>query len=300
MLEEAIELRKINDQIDILMMGPIDKKDLKYASKYRIEITLHDEDLINQVIDISLKITVHLKIDTGMLRYGITGENQITKAIENLQNNNNIDLKGLYTHFSTANDGYDFFLEQKNRFELLLTQIKDKPRVVHMSNSAATLKYESNIPYTTHVRYGISLYGLSLDKIEFNLKPAMVLKTKIVSTKVVEKGACVGYGQTYCFNETARIGIIPIGYADGLLRRNKYGDVEINGKRYKIVGNICMDATYILIDETVSKGDEVIIFGQLITANEMMERNKTIHYEILTSISNRVKRIYVEGGKHER
>lgn len=291
-LEEALELRKINQQVDLLMMGPIRVSDLEIASKEHIEITLFDEEITKQVMSLRIKLTCHLKVDTGMHRYGISDDQVVIELVEKLQNQAHIDLKGIYTHFATADNDTSFYNIQENKFHKLMTQLKIRPRMVHMSNSSSTLNYEKEIDYTTHVRYGISLYGLSLDSKHHGIIPAMKLKTRIVSLKPLKKGECIGYGQTYCAMEDEIIGILPIGYADGYLRRNKNGDVEIKNRRYPLVGNICMDACFVKVDSKVKVGDVVTLFGGLVSIDEVAKRNKTINYEIVTSISYRVPKKY--------
>ena len=173
-----------------------------------------------------------------------------------------------------------------------------RPKNKHKSDVKSaideTAKYlVKDIDFTTHVRYGISLYGLSLDSKNQGLIPVMKLKTKIVSLKSLKKGECVGYSQTYCAIEDEIIGILPIGYADGFLRRNKHGDIEIKNKRYQLVGNICMDACFAKVDTSIKVGDVVTLFGGLVSIDEVAKRNKTINYEIVTSISYRVPKKYI-------
>ncbi len=292
-LEEALELRKVNHNVHLLMMGPIQKKDLEVASKHDIEITLYDEEITHYVLSSKLPLICHVKMDTGMHRYGVMDETYICQVIEELQKKTNIKLKGIYTHFATADSDEVFYYRQVDRFYKLFTQLKVKPPVIHMSNSSSTLNYEKDFDFTTHVRYGISLYGLTLEPKNHNLKTVMKLKTRIATIKSLKKGECVGYGQTYCAKEDEIIGVLPIGYADGFLRRNKHGDVEIKKRRYQLVGNICMDACFVKIDDSIKVGNIVTLFGGLVTTDEVAKRNKTINYEIVTSISYRVTKEYV-------
>lgn len=296
-LEEGLELRKRNPSVLLLMMGPILKEQLEIASHNRIEITLYDEPILKAVIESKIPLTCHLKIDTGMGRYGIKDEDEILLLIHQLQQTPLIDLRGIYTHFATANEDFDFYQLQRSRFEKIIKRLEKKPPVIHCSNSSSILKYEEDIHVTTHARYGISLYGLSLDPEDFGLKPVMKLKTRIVTIKELKAGECIGYGQTYCVSEPTKIAILPIGYADGFLRRNRDGDVEIKRKRYALVGTICMDACFVKVDESIHLKDLVTLFGGLISTNEVMRRNDTINYEIATSISYRVPRRYIKGGK---
>ena len=121
-----------------------------------------------------------------------------------------------------------------------------------------------------------------------------MLKTKISQLKKFLPGDKVGYGATYTASGHEIIGVLPIGYADGFIRKNQGGDVEINGKRYPIVGRICMDQLFVKVDETVSKDDDVILFGGVISIDEVAHRLDTINYEVICSISDRVPREYIK------
>ncbi|MDO9628525.1 MAG: alanine racemase [Acholeplasmataceae bacterium] len=297
LLEEALELRKVLNDASILMMGPLLIEDLQIASDNRIEFTIYDIPIYEAVMKSNLKLTCHLKIDSGMSRYGLIEPKMIIDVVSNLQSKKNIDLKGIYTHFATANENEEFYFNQVIRMKNILDQIKVKPRMIHMSNSSSTFKYEKKYDFTTHVRLGISLYGLSLDDPKPNIIPVMSLKSKVVQIKELHNGDSLGYGATYKAKGHEFIAILPIGYADGLIRKNKNGCVEINSKKYKIVGIICMDACFIKVDETVHVGDVATIFGGIITVDDIAKRLNTINYEVVTSVSNRVPRIMVEGAK---
>ena len=299
LLEEALELRKINDDIDILMLGPVMVQDLKICSKKRIEFTIYDFEIAEAVLHSKYTLTCHLKVDTGMNRYGITEPNIIIETIDRMQAASHIHLKGLFTHFATANENEEFYMNQLNRMNTIIRSIKKLPEMIHISNSSSTFKYEFQIPYTTHVRLGISLYGLSLDLDQPDIKPVMKLQSKVVQIKTLKPGDCVGYGASYCAKEQEKIAILPIGYADGFLRRNKSGFVEIHQKKYKIVGIVCMDACFIKIDDTIQVGDAVTLFGGIITIDDVARRLNTINYEVITSISSRVPRVYITSHKGE-
>ena len=156
------------------------------------------------------------------------------------------------------------------------------------------IKYEENIHFTTHTRLGISLYGLTLDQETRFLKNTYRLISHISDIKMLEPGDKVGYGATYIAKEKEIIGILPIGYADGFIRQNQGGDVEINGKRYLIVGRICMDQMFIKIDDTITKEDDVILFGGLVSIDEVATRLNTINYEIVCQITSRVPKVYLK------
>ncbi len=300
LLEEALELRAIFKDIDILMLGPIMPEDLKVASKNHIEITIYDDEIYQAIKKSKYWITCHVKVDSGMSRYGLTEPEKIAKMIENLELSDHISLKGIYTHFATANDDETYYRMQLEKFKLVLDAIRTLPPMIHISNSSSTLKYEKNYDFTTHFRLGISLYGLSLDHPKPDIKPVMSLKSKVVQIKELKPGECVGYGATYCAKEHEKTGILPIGYADGFIRKNKNSSVEINNKLYQLVGTICMDACFIKIDDEISLGDTVTLYGGMISIDEVAKRLQTINYEVCTSLSYRVPRVMIKGGKHDK
>jgi alanine racemase len=297
LLEEALEIRAHFDDIDILMLGPVMESDILVCSLNRIELSVYDEHIYESVLKFGHHITCHLKVDTGMSRYGFRGVENISKVVSNLQKQKHINLKGIFTHFATADHDEMFYQKQLEQMRLILSSLKKVPPMVHVSNSSSTFKYESKIEFTTHVRLGISLYGLSLDEKKPNLKPVMSLKSRVVQIKELNPGDCVGYGATYCATEKERIAILPIGYADGWIRKNKTGHVQFHDKKYKIVGIICMDACFVKIDESVHVNDTAILFGDLISIDDIAKRLNTINYEVVTQVSYRVPRIMIKGDK---
>ena len=298
LLEEALELKAVIKNIDILIMGAVLEDQFPLVSKHQLTMTLYDEDICYKALKSHLPLKCHIKIDTGMSRYGLRDQTQSVEVIETLMEAKHIDLEGVYTHFATADDDEVFYLKQMHRFKSFVEKLKKRPRIIHASNSSSIAKYENQMLFTTHARIGISLYGLSLDHLIKDIKPVMTLKTKIVQVKHLKPREYVGYGITYCATEETYVGLIPIGYADGFLRRNKHGDVLIHGKKYPLIGNICMDTSFIKIDSSIKKGDEVILFGsQALHTDIVAKRNESIHYEIVTSISYRVPRIYIKEGK---
>jgi alanine racemase len=295
LLEEAIELRKENHDIDLLMLGPILPSQFSLCEMHNIQFTLYDQGLADEVLRYPRTLSFHLKFDSGMHRYGFTEEDDVIRFMREVKKTKH-QLVGIYSHFATANEQNNLFYEQIDAMKSLISRLPYRPHMIHLSNSSASIRYESHIDFTTHVRLGISLYGLSLDEDKTGLHPVMKLKTQVVQIKRLKAGQTVGYGGTYQAKEDERIAILPIGYADGWIRRNKTGMVEIRGSRYKTVGIICMDACFIKVDESVQVGDEVTLFGGLISIDEVAKRLSTIHYEVTCLISSRVPRHYVKGG----
>ncbi len=293
LLEEALELRNKNKEVGILLLGAISKEQLKIISDNQIDIFVYSNELLKDVLESGLPLRIHLKYDTGMHRYGFTDLNELLNAIHKIKNHQTVKWIGISTHFATADENEVLYQNQVEKFKQLLNSISNKPEMIHISNSASTVFYESTYAFTTHVRVGIALYGLSFEHLNFCFKPVMSLHSHIVQIKMIKKGKFVSYGATYQALEDEYIGVIPIGYADGWLRVNRESKVEINNKLYPIVGTICMDATVIKIDKSVSLGAEVILFGGLVSAKDVATHQKTIVYEVCTNISGRVPRKYI-------
>ena len=205
-----------------------------------------------------------------------------------------LQVEGIFTHFSTADVDKSYYDIQVSRFKEVLNMLDYEFTMIHASNSSSSIKYENNLDFTTHVRLGISLYGLSLDANMDFLKTTFILKTKVSEIKVLNPGDKVGYGATYTAKQKEIIGILPLGYGDGFIRKNQGGDVEISGERYPIIGRICMDQMFVKINENIMKTNDVILFGGLVTTDEVAKRLGTINYEVICSITYRVPRRYIK------
>ena len=293
MVEEALELREKHKDIDILIMGVTHKEDLCDCANNNFTVTISNMDQIDSLMELDRELKVHIKIDTGMNRLGFKSDVEINDAIVFLKDHHYINLVGIYTHFATADGDFDYYDLQRIRFEEILDYVDYDFEMVHCSNSSSSIKYESSMSYTTHTRLGISLYGLTLDEDMDFLKNTYRLCTHIAEIKHLKKGEKLGYGITYEAKEDEIIGVLPIGYADGFIRKNQGGDVEINNKRYKIVGRICMDQMFVKIDESITKKDKVVLFGGIISIDEVAKRLDTINYEIICQITYRVPKIYI-------
>lgn len=293
LLEEALELREKNKKVGIIVLGAISKEQLKIISDNDLDIFVYSNELLNDVLESRLPLRIHLKYDTGMHRYGFTSLKEILNAVHQIENHSPVKWIGIATHFATAGDNEAIYRNQVETFKELLNHLPSKPEMIHMSNSASTALYESAFDFTTHVRVGIALYGLSLEHLNLGLQPVMSLHSHIVQIKKLKKGEFVSYGATYQAKEDEYIGVMPIGYADGWLRVNRDSMVEINHKLYPLVGTICMDATIVKIDESIQVGAEVILFGGLVSTKAVADHQKTIVYEVCTNISARVPRRYI-------
>ncbi|HHT39980.1 MAG: alanine racemase [Acholeplasmatales bacterium] len=294
LLEEALHLRKHFKDLKIIILGAVLKEDLAVISKYNLDMTINDEEMLKAVLKFDRPLNCHLKVDTGMARYGIIESDRIIKATTELTKNPLIDLVGIYTHLAIVDENESYLDKQLKKMEKIVASLKEKPPYIHISSSSAIFTKEKALDYTTHVRLGISLYGLSINPKTPPLYPVMKLFTTVTQIRLLKPGDCVGYGADYCPVKPEFIAVLQIGYGDGFLRRNKNSFVEINNKRYQLVGKICMDACFVLVDETIKTGDIVTVFGNLITVDEVADYNETINYEIVTTMSLRIERRYLK------
>ncbi len=295
LMEEALELKDALPDIDVLVMGLTGPKDFETAVNRDVIITVFDESVAEELLKRTHSIRFHLKVDTGMNRLGFKHDEDVIAFMQRVKAESNLRMEGIYTHFATADSNPEYYRYQQERFALLLKKIPFTPPMVHASNSSSAIKYEQAMPYTTHARVGILLYGLTLDKGLDFLKPAMRLTTRVMHLKQLQKGERISYNITYEATTDERIAVLPIGYADGLIRKNQGGDVSIHGKRYPIVGRVCMDQTLIRVDEDVKLNDCVHIMGDNpIHIDEVAERLDTINYEVVTQVGARVPRVYYD------
>ena len=208
-----------------------------------------------------------------------------------------LKVKSLFSHLSGSDSAEfdDYTNLQINRFTESADQLEQGIRyksMRHILNSGGIERFADS--QMDMVRLGIGLYGVSASGAE-GLKSVSTLKTTILQIKNIAAGESVGYSRKWTLSRDSRIGCIPIGYADGLDRHlsNGVGEVIVNGKRAPIIGNICMDITMIDLTEIAAEeGDTAILFGEELPVTEMAEKLNTIAYEIITSVSSRVKRVY--------
>jgi len=303
-IEEGIELRKEKIEAPILVFGSHDISYLIQALDYNLEITITSMQQIEDLKNFGKKCNVHIKVDTGMHRVGFKIED-FEQALQQILDSQQIELKGIYSHFATSDDKDDsFFKQQLQRFKEI-KKISEKyiqhNVLFHMANSGAIMKFPES--YFDMVRPGVMLYG-GLPNPKFitnwNLKQVMELRSKISLTKFIKKGDSVSYSRRYYSENDTQIGVIPIGYADGYSRAltNKT-EAIITNKKYPVVGTICMDM--IMVDSqnlpSLQTGDEVILYGksgeQEISIDEIAGKTGTIAYEVTCNVSRRIPRIHI-------
>ena len=283
-LEEALKIRKITNT-RILVLEPIDIKYIDKAHQNNITLTISSLDYLEKIKDKCF--TCHLKINTGMNRLGIKNKEELNEVYKIIKNSN-ITIEGIYTHIYKSSDKA-LTEKQFKRFENITKDIDlNEFEIVHIPNSETITNYKKK-DYVNGCRMGIIMYGFSNN---LNLESVFTLKSRIIEIKHIKKDDTVGYDGNYKATKDELIGIIPIGYADGIIRKNTGRYVYINNKQYQIVGNICMDMLFVLIDENVKLNDEVLIIKDNNHINEIANHLDTINYEVMCSISNRVNRKY--------
>ena len=302
LLEEAINLRTHGVRIPILAWLVSPGSDFKSAVDHDIDIAVASIAALREIAVLPGKPRIHIELDTGMTRGGFLDEWQ-----EFLQQDfSTVNVIGVFSHFARADEPNEKQNEEQfNRFNQMVADLANigiNPPIKHLSNSAATLKNPS--AHFNLVRTGISLYGLSPDvsslgnSRDLSLKPVMQLRAKLHLVKQVPAGAAVGYGATAHTTQETKLGVVAMGYADGIPRIAKNVGVFIDGKRAPVIGRISMDQFVVDLgaDSTAVSGDWVIVFGDgskgEYTADDWGAASLSINYEIVTRIGPRVPRIY--------
>ncbi|MGP7819081.1 alanine racemase [Niallia sp. 01092] len=307
-LDEAIHLRQKGITAPILVLGAIRYKDINIAVKYDITMTMFEVEWLKKAVEIlepANTLKIHIKIDTGMGRIGLRDKEEIKEVERLITPHKNIKIEGVFTHFATADELNSTYLEQQlKRFQFMLSYFSNPPAIVHCSNSAASLLYP-DMQFNA-VRMGISMYGLTPSiaiekKLPYPLKEAFSLHTRIVQVKKLQKGDKVSYGATYEAAEEEWVATLPIGYADGWLRKLSGQEVLVNGRRAPIIGRVCMDQCMIKLPFYMEPGTKVTLIGKqniaAISVNDIAAKLQTINYEVTCTISNRVPRVYKKDGK---
>ncbi|HET7522492.1 MAG TPA: alanine racemase [Bacillales bacterium] len=306
-LDEAIALRKAGIIAPILVFGWVRPEDAPVAARLGISLTVFQHNWLIEAKrhhSDGRKLNVHLKLDTGMGRIGARDRSEIAAIVKAVHRDDSLHLEGVFTHFATADErDSSYFKKQYTRFETMLSWLDDwrgRPEIIHCANSATAIHYPGKV--FNLIRLGIAMYGLapSLDMVPtlpFPLKQAFTLHSRLVHVKQIEPGDAISYGATYVAREREWIGTVPLGYADGWLRKiAKKGEVLVDGKRAPIVGRICMDFFMVRLPENKKIGTLVTLIGkqgnERIDVEDIASQLETITYEIPCMISGRVPRIY--------
>lgn len=304
MLDEGLELRNAGLTGLILVLGITPVTYAPVAAENDISLTVGDLDWLNQYAQIAKDMAlpplkVHLALDTGMGRIGFTDVDEFKQALQLVQNPA-FNFEGIFTHFATADAADEtYFNKQLARWRDFLSVVDQKPPYVHMANSAVGMWHQNEIEANT-VRMGISMYGCNPSGHDLpdslNLKPVASLVAKTSFVKHLSAGESISYGATYTAKSDEWVATLPIGYADGYLRRMQGYKVLLAGQECDILGRICMDQFMIRLPNEVPVGTEVVLMGQsgdkILSATDLADHAQTINYEILTGLTPRLKRTY--------
>lgn len=302
-LDEALEIRESGVAAPILVLGITSTKYAEIANKADISLTVGSLDWLEQAVKENIyQLKIHLGIDSGMGRIGFIDHESLVQACQFIKNHPEAFIpEGLFTHFATADSPDEsYFEKQVSRFKEIKQDLPIKFKYVHCANSATALWHQDLA--INMVRYGIALYGLNpsqtdITNLPFELKPVLSLHSELVFVKKVQPGESIGYGATYTSNQEEWIGTVPMGYADGWLRRMSGFDVLIDGQRCPIVGRVCMDQFMVKSPAKMPVGAKVTLIGKSgedeITATDVALYAGTINYEILCCLSERLPRVYI-------
>ena len=304
-LEEAIALRRAGINCQILVLGYTSPDRTAEAVNHNISLTIYDQQMgeayAEQAERFGGGLRLHIKVDTGMGRLGISPDTAL-EFIEKISKLPQINIEGIFTHFARADEPDAGTTEkQLARFDQLVQNLRRDgiaPRYIHAANSAAIL----NFPQAHYdlVRPGIAMYGFRPapeTNLPASIRPAITWKTRLTSVRMFPPGHGISYGHIYHTRATERIGSIAIGYADGF--RRVAGNVAlVRGKRVPVVGRVCMDQCMLQLDSVpdAAIGDEVVLLGsqgtEMISAEEIGDRWGSFNYEVICGLSARLPRFY--------
>ncbi len=309
-LDEAFRLREVNIRKPILVLSYyfLNRKDIEKAIKWNISLVIFRIDQLKfirkEARRLKKKVKVHLKVDVGTSRIGFL-KKDLDRVIKLLIASPEIDVEGVMSHFSSSEESKSLTEAQLTRFEIYIEKLCKhgiEPSIKHIACSAASLV--NNRTHGDIARVGISLYGIwPSEKVKKNqttieLKPALTWKTKIIQIKEVPKGTKISYGGTYITKRNTKIGILPVGYWEGVRRlRSNKGYVLVKDKRALILGRVCMNLFMVDLTATndVKVNDEVVLIGKQgkeeIRAEEIAMEEKSINYEVVTEINPLLPRI---------
>lgn len=312
-IQEAMELRENNITIPILILGTISPMYTAIAFKNDITIAIFDYEYARKISDAAVekggKLNVHIKVDTGLARFGISIHKNMKKAIEEtlrIAELPGIKLSGVFTHFAVGGDKTqdNYSLMQLNHFNTYADTLLNKGLKLlrHCANSPVTLRFPQ--ARFDMVRLGTLIYGMNPFGFNLDLKPIMELKSRIMSIRYLDIDDSIGYDKMFTAQRLSKIALIPFGYADGVHRCcSNQAHVLVNGKRVKLIGKIGMDISFADITDVpeVKVDDVVTIFGQdqdeFISVYEYTNLYPGSAPELTCMLGRRVPKFYIKGGE---
>lgn len=308
-LDEARELRRVGIRTPILILGHTPASMVPWLIQYGVTQTAANDEIAREYSEVAGAcggvLKIHVKVDTGMSRLGVLVRephfSHGVSAIERICELPHLETEGIFTHFASADDAdaenEAYTREQFSIFMSVINELEKRGKhfpIRHCANSGAIFHYPEM--HLDMVRCGLLLYGYGAGARELELKPVMALKSSITSVKTFDEGSYVSYGRTYRTENESRIGVLPIGYADGLMRSlSNQLQVQTPWGEAPVRGRICMDMMMIDLSHLpqVAPGCEVEIFGSKQPVDLLAEMANTIPYELLCAVGKRVPRLYM-------
>ena len=290
-VKEAMELRLINNDKPILILGVSNLELVNWCASNNVEITISSIDEVEYVAKYCKNtINVHIKINTGMNRYGIKNIAQLRQILRKIRESDNINIVGVYTHFATKLDNLDFIDIQYSNFEKMIKEIKTKNLIVHCANSFVSTT--DKLKLCNMVRVGFSMYSDHYERL--GIENVVSIQARVLKINQLKRGESVGYDRTYIAKRSQKIAVVSMGYADGFARNlsNNF-KVLINGQFANVVGNVCMDCFMIDITNirNVYVGSSVTILGDdgdnLIRLEDYAKALNFSPYEVLLNFRRR-------------
>jgi len=327
-IEEAHEVRKMDQEIAILIMEPVLLGEIDVCLQNNFTVTVSNfeyfEKLAQRQVEKGQLLKIHLKLNTGLNRLGIGDQQKLEKVYQEIRKREDFYLEGIFTHFATTGVCDPLFDRQVEKF-LDLTKNLDLNQipVIHLGRSA-TLETRPKLEFATGVRMGAIMYGVNqtfrpyagvkgkLRKIrddhrkkklsisdtytsnDLEVTTAFTLKTPVMEINRVSAGESVGYGGTFVAEADTFIAVCPIGYADGLHLGMRHSQVDFNGKKYSIVGIVNMCMITVAVDASVQVGDFLTVLGDAVSLKKVAQLTNTTPYVGMTQINKDIKRVYVE------
>jgi len=305
-VEEGKKLRKAGVKAPILILGTLNPAQIPLVANYNLTPTVYTYQTANQLAEAEGKVKVHIKVDTGMGRIGCLPL-EAPALIKKINQLSNLEVEGMFSHFAAADEDEDYTRQQLASFQQVQKRLREagiEIPLFHLANSAALINYPET--HYQAVRMGLILYGLYPEpglQSQIDLKPVMTWKARIAHVKELPPGKSISYGCTYTTSRPTKVATIPVGYHDGYPRGlSNQSEVLYQGKRYPVIGRVCMDQFMVDMTGTeAEKGEVVTLLGKdrdsEITAGELAELMDTINYEIICRVGSRVPRIYNKDGE---
>ncbi len=321
-LDEALEVRKYTD-LPVIMLQPVSKEYFNLASKNNISLCVNCLDTFEEILDSKLELKLQIKVNSGMNRLGFKDKTELESVVNKINESKNLTLEGIFTHFHSNGLQDNEYKNDMLRFERLTEGLDlTKIPMVHVDRTQTVFLHDTPA-YANGARIGISLYGFSTvypfrsgisgkirklerelknkkNKVEackpikvYDLKKAFSLYTRVIQVNDVEPEEYVGYGLLHKAETKEKIAVIDIGYGDGIGRKRYLSDVAINGKKFKIIGEVGMGMCEVLVDDSVKRGDRVTIIGGEINISDVTRKLGTTLYEVMTGIDTKIPRHYI-------